>query len=252
MSTFDPHRVVEKYGRRFESGPGVLYPPTEPSELVIHFTCMHTGRFDRLSWFWNDEERWHRTAHLFLNDDDLLYYLGSDDSPKRDAIRRVIHSILKELGLSPDRAVATGTSMGGYAAIFHTIYSELAGAIVGNPQVDRKSASKHKLYNWERQIAATGRQWIDLEDFIHKARHRHAFYVIHGDYPADVAAVSKFMADAHHQGHLMVLERRTDGEHSVPTIRREDIVSGLDFVLAWSSRHRGAQVHAPSGTLPAS
>ncbi|MBP0623906.1 hypothetical protein [Cupriavidus consociatus] len=226
---WDSKYVREKYKVHMLGQHGIYFPCENAKRLVVLFSSMGKDRYDRYSWFWQEEERWAETAYLFLKDDSFNYFLGNDEKPLTQSFRKIILHHMTLASVKEDRVFTVGGSMGGYAAIYYASLMQLNGAIVSNPQLDYASTRAHSFSNWERQIRQVGSQWYDLGEFIFKWPRIPNIYIEYGNYRADRLAAEKFI-DAALEGPSLVIARKADWDgHTVDSLSKTTIESSICF-----------------------
>lgn len=226
---WDSKYVREKYKVHMLGQHGIYFPCENAKRLLVFFSSMGRDRFDRYSWFWQEDERWTETAYLFLKDDSFNYFLGNDEKPLTQSFRKIILHHMALAGVKEDQVFTVGGSMGGYAAIYYASLMQLNGAIVSNPQLDYASTRAHSFSNWERQIRQVGSQWYDLGEFIFKWPRIPNIYIEYGDYRADRLAAEKFI-DAALEGPSLVIARKADWEgHTVDSLSKTTVESAIAF-----------------------
>ncbi|WHP04459.1 hypothetical protein QLH32_10295 [Acinetobacter corruptisaponis] len=76
---WDRNYVREKYGISMLGIDGIFFPAKKAKRLLVFFSSMGKDRYDRYSWFWDENENWEETSYLFLKDDSFHYFLGTDE-----------------------------------------------------------------------------------------------------------------------------------------------------------------------------
>lgn len=226
--------VRGKYGVSYLGQEGVFFPASNCKRLLVFFSSMGKDRYDRYSWYWNESEQWEGTAYLFIKDDSFRYFLGDDDKPLCHTFRKIIERHMNEMGLEHSQVFSVGASMGGYAAIYYASFLKLGGAITLNPQVDYKSARKHKYENWEKHIRAVGNQWYDLGDFIIKGFIPN-IYIEYGNYPADLNAVNSLISSIPPLRSKLILNKQDWSGHTVNGLFKETIDSTVVYFESLNS-----------------
>lgn len=189
---------------------------------------MAPDKFDRYSWFWNDEEDWGDSAFLFIKDDDYHYYLGTDEKPLVPTFRKIIEQHLDISGLDSKSAYSVGGSMGGYAAIFYASLMGFGGAITVNPQIAYKCARQHSYDNWERRIRETGFQFYDLDDYI-KKRPVPNIYIEYGMYPADEMAAEMLIQAVYSVNGRIIINKKNWATHTVDGLHKNTILNTIMY-----------------------
>lgn len=201
-----------------------------PKKAVICFSSMNPGKYERWSWFYEKHKAGSDDLYVILKDDDHRYYIGNDLVSMHVRHRKFITELLTKHKLSSDQLYMVGSSMGGYAAIYFGFLLNAAGIVSINPQIDYQSSRRHTLQNWERKIREIGSNWVDLNDFIYRFKHKPKVHIEHGDYPADVSAAEKFVASLSEMK-ISYTREFTGGDHSATTINRHRLFDIIDF---WS------------------
>ncbi|MDH4390391.1 MAG: hypothetical protein QE285_03075 [Aquabacterium sp.] len=143
---FDAVAVIEAHGASALGEQFAHYRSIKPSKLLVCFSDMDAREsFNRLSWFWDQDQQWaDGVSFLFLRDTTFSDFLGNDAAPKRHTYQKIIDKALEQNGLERSQALTVGSSMGGHAAILYAFQMALAGAIVGVPQVNKSCARMHR------------------------------------------------------------------------------------------------------------
>lgn len=206
----------------------IYYPSRNCQRLLVFFSSMNKGAFERYSWFWDETEKWEKTAFLFLKDDTFKYFLGDDERPLTQTFIKIIRYYQSLSNLDDSKVFTVGTSMGGYAAIYYASLLQLGGAITANPQITFKAARQHKFSNWERSIRSTGTQWYDLDDFLLQRRIP-CIYVEYGEYPADKTAVQALSKAIISEDSTIVLKKLPWKDHTVNCLFKSTILACVSF-----------------------
>lgn len=133
---WDSKYVRGKYKVHMLGQHGIYFPCEKAKRLLVLFSSMGKDRYDRYSWFWQEDEHWAETAYLFLKDDSFNYFLGDDEKPLTQTFRKIILHHMVLANVKEEQVFTVGGSMGGYAAIYYASLMQLNGAIVSNPQLD--------------------------------------------------------------------------------------------------------------------
>lgn len=229
LKKWDRDYVRNKYKVAMLGVEGVFFPANNPKRLNVFFSSMGKDRYDRYSWFWNENEVWEDTAYLFIKDDSFHYFLGTDEKPMKDSIRKVIEYYQNKCCIDSSKTFMIGGSMGGYSAIYYAFYLRARAAIVLNPQINYKSARMHQFQNWERAIRETGSQWYDLEDFVKKYEIKPGIYIEYGNYPADRKACESLVFSLlEEKCHVIVRKEEWNG-HTVNALFKESIENAISY-----------------------
>lgn len=250
---WDSKYVRGKYKVHMLGQHGIYFPCENAKRLLVLFSSMGKDRYDRYSWFWQEDEHWAETAYLFLKDDSFNYFLGDDEKPLTQTFRKIILHHMVLANVKEEQVFTVGGSMGGYAAIYYASLMQLNGAIVSNPQLDYASTRAHCFSNWERQIRQVGSQWYDLGEFIFKWQRIPNVYIEYGDYRADRLAAEKFI-DSALEGPSLIIARKADWDgHTVDSLSKTTIESAVSFFenhgFGEQRQRPGAVVNSPVDTV---
>jgi hypothetical protein len=215
---------IQKYGRWL-----IYYPAQNPKRLVIVFGSMSPDRYDRYSWFWQEDENWQETSYLFFKDDEMHYFLGTDAKPTKDVYFKIIREYITINKITNQNVHCVGGSMGGYSAIYYASILGLNSAITCNPQIDLESTIAHQYYNWERQIREMGRQWYDLDKFILKHKKVPNIYIEYGNYPADKLAAEKLIKAIQFYHGIIIVRKTQWQDHTVNALSKSTIESCIQY-----------------------
>lgn len=225
---WDKNYVREKYSFSMLGITGVYFPASKPKKLIVSFSSMGKDRYDRYSWFWNNE-KWDDISYLFVKDDSFHYFLGTDNKPMKDSIKKVINHYQNMCNLTSQETYMIGGSMGGYAAIYFAFYLEAKAAIVCNPQITFRAAKMHKFSNWERHIIEMGNQWVDLDILAIRNSYRPAIYIEYGDYPADKKGVEQLIHVLIDTNCLLIVRKEKWSGHTVNALFKTTIENVIHF-----------------------
>ncbi|MDR3178319.1 MAG: adenylyltransferase/cytidyltransferase family protein [Campylobacteraceae bacterium] len=231
MKKWDRDYVRKKYGFTYLGLNGIYYPCEKAKRLMVLFSSMGKDRFDRYSWFWQTDEIWIDTAYLFIKDDSFRYFLGTDEKPMKDSVRKTIQFYMTKCNVTNEQVFCVGGSMGGYSAIYFALYVGLRGAIVCNPQVSYRAAQMHEYANWERYIREIGSQWYDLDVFYHKygSKQKPALYLEYGDYMADKQAAESLISSLIKQECLLIVRKTKWTGHTVNALLKQTIENAINY-----------------------
>jgi hypothetical protein len=216
MKKFEYQDVVARYGANILGEEVVFYPSNNCKKLVVCFSAMDAkNKFNRLSWFWDEEELWSDgVSFLYLCDQSYKYYLGDDLEPKFHRFEKIIKYFAQKNNLDKESIFAIGSSMGGYAAIFYAFRMGLAAAIVGVPQISKKYARMHNYSNWIKSINSVGEQWFDLDEYLYRTDLKlPALYIEYGSYPADELAAEKLIDIYKYRGGKCIFRKFLGDKH---------------------------------------
>lgn len=229
MAKWERNYVREKYKVAMLGVEGVFFPARDAKRLMVFFSSMGVDRYDRYSWFWNDAEEWVETSYLFIKDDSFNYFLGTDEKPMKDSVRKVVNHYQELLKVESHQTYTVGSSMGGYAAIYYAFYLKAKAAIVANPQVTLRAAQMHEFQNWERNIRKTGQQWIDLDILLFRNTYRPGIYLEYGEYPADKKACEKLISTLMETCCLLIVRKEESKDHSSCKLSKQTIENAVNF-----------------------
>lgn len=230
---WDRNYVRNKYGFNNFSFDGIFYPSKNPQRLLVFFSSMGKDRYDRYSWFWDPTEKWDNgDSFLFIKDDSFHYFLGTDEYPKRDSIKKLIQyyqNINIDKPIPNEKTFCIGGSMGGYAAIFFACYCSLKAAIVSNPQITYEATKMHKYFNWENRIREIGNQFYDLNIWMQKFEHTPYIYMEYGNYPADKEGCEKLVKTLLSRKSMFIIKRQDWMTHTVNSLTKNEILNAVNF-----------------------
>lgn len=229
---FDIQYVLEKYEKKMGGVEYVLYPANNCKRLIILFAGIGKGQYNRVSWYWNKEEKWEETSYLFLKDDAHYYYVGTKTAEKASKYVALIKHIITELGIDSKQVYTVGGSMGGYGAIYYALYCNLKAAIAVHPQLDYQSARMHEFLQWEKLMRECSDFFYDLGDLlIKKGQSKPIIYLEHGDYPADKNAAHTFIdALKKLEQAILILRKTNSKQHRTNNPTQKTIESIIHFV----------------------
>ena len=210
---WDKDYVREKYTNEVLGEKVIFYPSSKPKRLLVFFSSMHVDKYDRYSWFWDENESWDESSYLFIKDDSLQYYLGNPQKPERDKYAKIIKEYMGLCNVESNQVFAIGSSMGGYAAIYFAFYLSLNSAIVSNPQVDYSSAQAHAYRNWEKIIRQIGDDWYDLDKLVYRYNEVVNIYIEYGNYMADKLAAENLIHSLLKRRSHFIVKRTENATH---------------------------------------
>ncbi|OOF43714.1 hypothetical protein BKK51_11215 [Rodentibacter trehalosifermentans] len=228
---FSKEYVLKNYRKITDEIPYLFYPSKRPERLIILFTgYINYESYNRFSWYFDETEKWDSdTAYLFLGDQSLHWYVGTQSNPQMNIYKKIIMNTLDTLNLSPDKAYSIGASMGGYAAILFATICGLKGAISVHPQLCRKSSERYHLDNWKRKFSECGSNFIDLEDIILKYPYTPSIYLEVGRHPADEAGLEEFIKSINSKNSLFILKRIDTPQHETKNPSKNFIEDTIKF-----------------------
>jgi len=186
----------------------LFYPAKTPKKLYILFTGAVSNIYTMYSWFWKENEDWKNTAYLFLKDDDVRAYLGTEKNPKLSIYQAVIEHFIQYCDIPHKSVYTLGHSMGGFAAIYFTLKLGLGGALTLRPQINWKIASH--FFSSKK----LGNLWVDLDKMIHQTNHYPIIYIQFGEYPADKDAALTLLEELKHVPSFTIIEKSMNPNHS--------------------------------------
>jgi predicted esterase YcpF (UPF0227 family) len=172
----------------------LVFEPLIAKKVVINFTGMNLGKFERWSWFKERYDNNDNTLYICLKDDEHLFFLDRSTNPNfvKEHIE-FINQFLTKHKLTSKDITFTGSSMGGYAAIYYAFLLDAKAAIVANPLCNLKSAKLHMYSLWTRKMLDLGKHWKELEREILNHKSQPKIYIINCQYPADVSAAKDLL-----------------------------------------------------------
>lgn len=232
LGSWDKEHVRSKYLIKAEGLELIYYPARNPKKMLVTFSSMGRDSFDRYSRYFDRTEQWNSdTAFLFFKDPDNNYYLGSDLHPMTGRHIRFIKTFMEINGLGASDVFTTGSSMGGYAALYYAIEMQLKGALVYAPQVNRRGLNAHEFRNWEKHVAKCGSQWVELDQMVHRKGGLPCIYIEYGHYAADKIAAEDFLENFKYRRDYMLIERKLDVlDHTLPDcLQSNDVLNAIDL-----------------------
>lgn len=178
--------VLNKYEHKMHGKESLYFPAKNAKRLVIIFAAVKKHVYNMWSWFWKDDENWKNTAYLFLKDDDTTWYLGNNKQSFVEDYCKIITSFIDTSRVPKDHVFTFGGSMGGYAALFYATILELGGAVIYNPQVNKKcnNIGSRPRYGIEK----AENRWQDLDEVVKKQKKMPRISLVFGSYPHDQCA----------------------------------------------------------------
>jgi hypothetical protein len=117
--SWDREHVRSKYLVTIDGVELIYYPSQKPQRMLVSFSSMGSKSFDRYSRYYDSSESWQDgLIHVFFRDENDSYYLGNDQTPLTGRYSRIIKKIAAINGLTTRDIFTTGSSMGGYAALY--------------------------------------------------------------------------------------------------------------------------------------
>lgn len=183
---YKPEYILEKYSQIVLGEEVVFFPSKESNKLIVLFSAMNEkNRYDRLSWFWDNQEKWCDFSILYMADSNYTYYLGTLEKPMFHTYEKIIKYFQNKVNATNENTICVGSSMGGYAAILYAFRMELNGAITGVPNISKKAAQMHDYNNWYLCMEKTSSLWIDLDVLLRRSKKLPNLYIEYGVYQAD-------------------------------------------------------------------
>lgn len=203
----------------------LVYPAKDPKKLWILFNGATPGRYTMWSWFWRDDELWDDTVYLFLKDDDIRWYLGSEDHPKTDAYLNIITSVMHSFGLDPSQVCTIGHSMGGYAALYYGLLLHAGYTYVFRPQVTWDAAVTYYSVKKLKDL------WVDIDALVLTQDSVPRLYLQYGEFMPDRLS-GKALVDAYAEKHgIFIVERTEHPEHVGFHPTKEQIEATVNFLM---------------------
>lgn len=221
-STID--EVIANHRITHHSVDALVFEPTTVEKVVVSFTGMQIGHYNRWSWFCNRYQQ-DNTLYIIFKDDDRMFYLDRENKgPVSDHHAEFILEKLKKHRLNSKKLYTLGMSMGGYSAIYFAFKLNAYAAITSTPLVDIDSATPRPSPDtevlepttnlWTRQMAALGDNWIDLDQYILQSGTDPKIFLAHGTYAPDVAAASKLTSALNSKNISYIVRQVDKNEHS--------------------------------------
>lgn len=186
----------------------LFYPAKQPQRLYVLCNGATIGKYTMWSWFWRDDEVWEDTAYLFLKDDAIRWYLGTQEEPLTDTYCAIINTVMHWCGLTANQVYTIGHSMGGYAALHFALKLGLAGAFVLRPQIDWQTAAQYFSVKKLQDI------WVDLDMLVRTATNIPLLYLQYGEFVPDKQAGLHLLAALIEKKAFVILEKTTNEEHT--------------------------------------
>jgi len=212
---FSKNYILKKYEKNHDGIDYLFYPSLNTKRLLIFFTGRAPHKtYNRYSWYWDETECWQGdTSVLFLNDIDNLWYVGSEENPTMFKYIEIIEKIISDVGVEKDCVFTIGGSMGGYAALLYAYECKLKAAISIHPRLSYKAAKKYNERQGENDIAICGRNYIDIEDLVHRSTHIPLIYLEHGVCRADEYPTDSFIKELRSKSCFFINRKTENAEH---------------------------------------
>jgi hypothetical protein len=186
--------IIQRHYVAYKTVDCLVFEPTKVEKILISFTGMQRGHFNKWSWYHHEHQKDTSILFIVFRDDEHLYFLDRPRKTYVDDHLEFINQKINQHGLTSKDVYTTGSSMGGYAAVYYAFLLNANIAIASVPMVDYKSAELIKPWTlWTRQMSAVGEYWVDLNDFILTQSSTTDVYIIHGQFEADVNAVDNLI-----------------------------------------------------------
>lgn len=195
--------VIDKHKVTYHSVDALVFEPPVVEKVLVSFTGMQLGHYNRWSWFCNRYEQ-ENVLYIVAKDDDHMFYL--DRESKGSVTEHYTEFIVEKLSkhkLDSKNLYTLGTSMGGYSAIYFAFKLDAYAAVTSSPLVDIDSATprlNHKTNSlepttnlWLRQMQALGNKWVDLDQYILQSDSDPKIFLAHGTYGPDLSATNKLL-----------------------------------------------------------
>lgn len=160
----------------------LLYPAKNPKRLWVLFNGATVNRYTMWSWFWDTKEAWEDTTYLFLKDDRITWYLGSEKEPLTSLYCAIITDIMRRSNLSPSDVYMIGHSMGGYAALYYGLLLHVGGIFALRPQIDWYHGIQYFSIKKLEKI------WVNIDELILKTKYIPYMYLQFGEFGPDKGA----------------------------------------------------------------
>jgi pimeloyl-ACP methyl ester carboxylesterase len=223
----DQHKIDSSFGID-----GIIFKPPVAKKVVVCFSGMNLGRYERWSWFYQRFLKNDQTIYIVFKDDDFLFYLNREGKDTETLHAKFLLEILKEYNLTTSKLYTVGSSMGGYAAIYYSLLLSGGGAIVSNPLVDLDSATHHSHTLWTRKIKECNQQWKNIIDMIKCHKNKTNFFLSYGNYLPDVLASSKLI-NALNETNLTYVRHRDEESIHRDTLNKKNMFQLINF---WNSQ----------------
>jgi len=186
--------IIQKHLVSYKTVDCLVFEPTKVEKILVSFTGMQLGHFNKWSWYHYEYQKDTSILFIVLRDDEHLYFLDRPRKTYVDDHLEFINQKIEHYGLTSKDVYTTGSSMGGYAAVYYAFLLNASLSIASVPIVDYQSAELIKPWTlWTRQMSAVGEYWVDLHDFILTQNSTTDVYIIHGQFAADVSAADNLI-----------------------------------------------------------
>lgn len=226
---FDKEYVLKNYESSKGNKKFVLYPASDAKKMIVHFSNF-SNSYNRFSWYWDETEEWNTdTVHLFLNDEENLWYLGKEGSETINSYKEIINYAKEFFSLSNENVYSVGFGMGGYGAIYYAYELGLKGAISVSPQLSKESFSFYKKDNWTEKMKETGNNFIDLQEKVLRHETAPFIYLEHNESVGDNAGTQRFIKSVRSKDSLLIAKRVKETEDFILKPSKETIEEIISF-----------------------
>lgn len=228
---FSKNYILKKYERSHSGINYLFYPSLVSERLLIFFTGRAPHKtYNRYSWYWDETETWQgTTSFLFLNDIDNLWYVGAEDSPSMFKYIEIIEKTIKDIGIKKDSVFSIGGSMGGYAALLYAYVCKLRAVISIHPRLSFKAAKKYNERQGENDITICGRNFIDIEDLVHRSNHIPLIYLEHGTCRADDYPTASLIEELRSKSCFLINRKTDNPEHFTKNPSKKTVESLIEL-----------------------
>ncbi len=234
--------VREKYTCTISGIDFIYYPARNPKNLLITFSSMGRNSYDRYSRYYDTKEVWDTdTSFIFFKDEENSFFLGTEGSPMTGSILRIIKFISDINKIPRENIFTSGSSMGGYAAIYYSIEGQCGGALVYAPQINKKCIGMHEYRNWDKYANLVGTAWIDLDIMIHRRSGNENLYIEYGNYPADLQAASiiKSQYEVKKKGIIISSHLDIDEHTKKDCLQKDDVLAAIKIFTNTNKNKKG-------------
>ncbi|WP_396587489.1 hypothetical protein [Bermanella sp. R86510] len=231
LMPFSKSYILKRYERVHKGVEYLFYPSLVSERLLIFFTGRTSYKtYNRYSWYWDETEKWQgSTSVLFLNDVENLWYVGAEENPSMFKFIEIIENTIQEIGIKKDSVFSIGGSMGGYAALLYAYQCKLRAAISIHPRLSFKAAKKYNERQGENDITICGRNFIDIEDLVHRTNHIPLIYLEHGTCRADEYPTASFIEELRSKSCFFINRKTDNPEHFTKNPSKKTVESLIEF-----------------------
>ncbi len=217
--------VKEKYEVNIHGIDCLFYPAKHPKRLWILFAGATINRYTMWSWFWRKNEDWDETACLFLKDDQIRWYFGTEEKPLTQTYCDIINHFITKCNLSTEDVYAIGHSMGGYAAIRFALLLRLQGVFALRPQINWEYG-----YTYFFSIKKLKTMWVNLDELLLQSDHVPFVYLHFGDFGPDKDAGKKFVNALMQKHAFAIIEKTENPSHMGYHLTKAFIEATLNYM----------------------